>query len=205
MSTSQKKIGDRIRITAGQNKDQIGTLVDKERRGWKVELADGQHITVPFPQVQLFQEDALVEPTNANAEQSEINADGEVTVHFSIADINRAKPSSETPASTETIAEACETEQTDSSDGEAVTHEASESERTDTSDITKLNVKGLQALAKSKGIAIARTRDDFLRIILQKNPEADPGQLRGKILFDTVSQMHISRLRTKQDLLNLLA
>ncbi|NQT35036.1 KOW motif-containing protein [bacterium] len=33
MSTPKKKIGDRVMITAGQNKDKVGAIVDKERRG----------------------------------------------------------------------------------------------------------------------------------------------------------------------------
>ena len=211
MSTSQKQIGDRVRITAGQNKNSIGTLADKVRRGWVVELEDGQKVIIPFPQVQLLQEDdnqspSTVEPVNtskAEIERSEINADGEVTVHFSIDDINRPKTPSETPVSTE--------QTVSSEDGETQSNEEtdtpteSEPAHADTDDISKLNVKGLQRLAKQRGISIARTKDDFLKIIEEKNPDEDLERLKGKVLFDRVTDLHISRLRTKQDLLNLLS
>ncbi len=33
MSAREKQIGDSVRITGGQNKDKVGAIVDKERRG----------------------------------------------------------------------------------------------------------------------------------------------------------------------------
>ena len=68
-----------------------------------------------------------------------------------------------------------------------------------------LTVKQLQALVKQRGIGIARTKSDFLRIIKEKNPEEDLEPLKGKVLFDRVSELHISRLRTKEDLVRMLS
>jgi len=59
-------------------------------------------------------------------------------------------------------------------------------------------------LAKLHGIGITRTKPDFLRIIKEKNPDEDLDQLKGKTLFHRVSELHISRLRTKEDLVRLL-
>ena len=54
-------------------------------------------------------------------------------------------------------------------------------------------------------MAIARTKADFLRIIKEKNPSEDMDQLKGKILFDRVSELHISRLKSKEELQKLIA
>ena len=210
MSTSQKQIGDRVRITAGQHKGENGQLVGKERRGWQVELEDGERVAVSFPHVQTVTEEDTqnlppIEPVNAEVEHSEINADGEITVSFNLDDINRPKTPSETPVSTETTVDAGDAEETDSSDEDTASSAASESAQVDTDGITKLTVKQLQSLAKQRGVAIARTKSDFFRIIKEKNPDEDMERLKGKILFDRVTELHISRLRTKHDLLNLLS
>ena len=63
----------------------------------------------------------------------------------------------------------------------------------------------IRELSKQKGIAIARTKADFLRIIKEKNLDEDLERLKGKVLFDRVSELHISRLRSKEDLQALLA
>ena len=70
---------------------------------------------------------------------------------------------------------------------------------------TKMTVKQLQALAKQRGIGIARTKPDFLRIIKEKNSDEDLDQIVEKTLFDRVSELHISRLRTKDDLVRMLS
>ena len=72
-------------------------------------------------------------------------------------------------------------------------------------DITKLNTLQLRELAKRKGVSIARTKEDFLRIIKEKKPSEDLERLKGKVLFDRVSELRISRLRSKEDLQKLLA
>ena len=87
----------------------------------------------------------------------------------------------------------------------SVTQDTKEKATMTHSDFSRLTVKQLHELAKSKGIAIARTRIDFLKLILVKNPASDQNLLRGKDLFDTVKHMHISRLRSKEDLIGKLS
>ena len=71
--------------------------------------------------------------------------------------------------------------------------------------IAKMTTLQLRELAKQKGVAIARTKADFLRIIKEKNSSEDLERLKGKVLFDRVSELHISRLRSKGELQNILA
>jgi len=97
-----------------------------------------------------------------------------------------------------------EIKQTDNSEATSNTEEQDPKAEAGAQDITKMTVKQLQALAKQRGIGIARTKSDFLRIIKEKNPDEDLDQLTGKTLFNRVGELHISRLRTKEDLVRLL-
>jgi len=177
MSTRKKQIGDRVMVTAGQHRDKVGTIVDKERRGWTIELEDGSRVTASFPMVALVE--AAAQPEQASREQAQTTTEAESPV-----------------------VEAEESQEADpTAQGEAEsTTETPEGEQ----EITKMTVKQLQALAKQHGIGIARTKDDFLRIIKAKYPEEDLERLKGKVLFDRVSELHISRLRTKEDLVQRL-
>ena len=58
----------------------------------------------------------------------------------------------------------------------------------------------LWELAKRKGVAIVRTKANFLRIIKEKNLVEKLEQLKVKVLFDRMSELHISRLRSKDKL-----
>ena len=71
--------------------------------------------------------------------------------------------------------------------------------------LTKMTTIQLCDLAKRKGVSVARTKADFLRIIKEKHPGEDLERLKGKVLFDRVSELHISRLRSKKELQKLLA
>jgi len=174
MSTTKKQIGDRIRITGGQYKNSIGKLVAKERRGWMVELEDGQQVAVSFPMVILV--------------EAAVDKEVEATVV-------REEPQQQPP----------EAENAGEAEPAAETHTAPEqSNEGNDQEITKMTVKQLQVLAKQRGIGIARTKSDFLRIIKEKNPDEDLDQLTGKTLFNRVSELHISRLRTKEDLVRML-
>ena len=177
MSTTKKKIGDRIRITGGRHKDRVGVITGKERRGWTVELEDGSRVTVSFPMAALVETSAQTE--QAGGEQPQETAEVESTVAEAEAS-EKAEPTGQ---------------------GEAVpTPETPEGGQ----DLTKLSVKQLQTLAKQRGIGIARTKADFLRIIEAKYPDENLERLKGKALFDRVGELHISRLRSKADLMRLL-
>jgi len=186
MSTPKKKVGDRIRITGGRNKGRVGVITGKERRGWTVELEDGKQVNVSFPLA------ALVETTSNQAPET-----------TPMQEQPQPQPS-EAIGAGEADSEAGTTARsgrTDDSTGQSIQGDASGSEP---EDLTKLTVKQLQALAKQRGIGIARTKADFLRIIKAKHPDEDLERLKGKALFDRVSELHISRLRSKDDLLRLL-
>ncbi len=150
----QKKIGDRVMITGGPYRDQIGTLSAKERRSWVVELDDGIQVKVTFPMVVLIEADHNENAMNQTSEattQDELDTMGNST------------------------------------------------------EIKDMTVKQLQELAKQRGIGIARTKSDFLRIIKAKSPDEDLDQLTGKTLFNRVSELHISRLRSKAEIVSLLS
>ena len=176
MSTPKKKVGDRIRITGGQNKDKVGVIIEKERRGWTIELEDGSRVTASFPMVALVEVSAQTEQTGGEQQETtEVEsptAEAETSQEADPATQSDAEPTPETPEGGQ--------------------------------DIAKMTVKQLQALAKQRGIGIARTKDDFLRIIKEKNTDEDLELLKGKVLFDRVGELHISRLRSKQDLVILL-
>ena len=178
MTTPKKKVGDRVMITACQAKNKVGTIVDKERRGWMIELEDGSRVTASFPMVALVEASAQADP--AGGEQAQETTDAESPT-AEVETSQKADPSAQGEA--EPMPETPEGEQ----------------------DIAKMTVKQLQALAKQRGIGIARTKDDFLRIIKEKHPDEDLERLKGKVLFDRVSELHISRLRTKEDLVRMLS
>ncbi len=171
MSTAKKQLGDRVLITAGHCRDKIGKLVSKERRGWIVELDDGEKVSVSFP---------MIAVVRSVSEQESESTDEQSFENTPVEESN-----------VETSVETLES----NSDRETETSEQ---------DIAKMTVKELQNLAKQRGIGIARTKSDFLRIIKEKNPDEDLDQLVGKTLFNRVSELHVSRLRTKQDLIRLL-
>ena len=177
MSTPKKKVGDRIRITGGQNKDKVGVIIEKERRGWTIELEDGSRVTASFPMVTLVEASAQTEQTGSEQAQETTEVESPIAEAGAPQEADptiqgEAEPPPETPEGGQ--------------------------------DIAKMTVKQLQALAKQRGIGIARTKDDFLRIIKAKHPEEDLERLKGKVLFDRVSELHISRLRTKEDLVRML-
>ena len=178
MSTPKKKVGDRVMITAGQHKDKVGVIVDQERRGWVIELEDGVRVTASFPIVALVE--ASTEAEQAGEERAQEATEAESPV-----------------AEAEASQEADPTAQGDAEP----TPEIPEGEQ----DIAKMTVKELWALAKQRGVSVARTKDDFLRIIKAKHPEEDLERLKGKVLFDRVGELHISRLRTKEEMARLLS
>ena len=69
----------------------------------------------------------------------------------------------------------------------------------------KMTVVELQNVAKERKISVARTKADFVRIIQQQEPDIDVTTLKGPMLFNKVSELHISRLRSKKDLVELLS
>jgi len=177
MSTVKKQVGDQVMITAGQHKEKTGKLITKNRGGWTVELEDGQQVSTSFAMVALIPVTDGQETTEVQQTESSEDSSTEENAPSGVPDSNSQVK-----------------EQSTDSDQEG-----------DSPDVTKMTVKQLQALAKQRGIGIARTKPDFLRIIKEKCPDDDLDQLVGKVLFNRVSELHISRLRTKADLVKLLS
>jgi len=180
MSTVKKQVGDRVMITAGQHKDETGKLTAKNRGGWTVKLEDGQQVSASFPMVALLPS-AEEQEAQETTETQETESVSVVSSNDEVEALTESDPSSQS-----------EEQPNGAQDGGEST------------DITKMTVKQLQAQAKQRGIGIARTKSDFLRIIKEKNPDEDLDQLKGKTLFDRVTELHISRLRTKADLVRML-
>ena len=200
MSTVKKQVGDQVMITAGQYKNRAGKLIVKNRGGWTVELEDGQQVSASFAMVALIPEaEQQIEQTTEETQPAlEENPTGS----------NVSDPAEDTASQSESELPVEEGTTSELESGAGLTAEPSEQnsiQQTGDQDITKMTVKQLQALAKQRGIGIARTKPDFLRIIKEKNPDEDLDQLVGKTLFDRVSELHVSRLRTKEDLVKLLS
>ena len=72
-------------------------------------------------------------------------------------------------------------------------------------DLGTLTVKQLQTLAKQNGIAVARTKSDFIKLLDQAEPGIHHADLSGAALQAKVKQYNIAALRSKDDLATLLA
>ena len=72
-------------------------------------------------------------------------------------------------------------------------------------DLNGLTVKQLQTLAKQNGIAIARTKADFIKLLDAAEPGIPHGDLGGEPLKAKLAQYKIGALRSKEDLVALLA
>ena len=195
MSTQKKQLGDTVRINRGEYKDRMGVLEAKEQRTWLVRLETGEAVSVPFPFVEAV-------PQTDEAEVETITVAAEVTT-------TTEEPATDAVTTTEVaepevqIPEAVEpTEDTNTDTVETPTEVTGSPVN---AEIQSLTVKQLQELAKQKGIGIARTKADFLRIIGKMHLEEDLNTLKGPALFNRVTELHISRLRSKEDLQNFLS
>ena len=72
-------------------------------------------------------------------------------------------------------------------------------------DLNALTVKQLQALAKQNGIAVARTKSDFMKLLDAAEPGLGHADLSGAALQSKIKQYNIAALRSKDKLATLLA
>lgn len=72
-------------------------------------------------------------------------------------------------------------------------------------DLSTLTVKQLQTLAKGNGVAIARTKADFIKLLDAAEPGVSHSDLSGMALQAKIKQYNIAALRSKDDLAKLLA
>ncbi|NLN75015.1 MAG: minor capsid protein [Armatimonadetes bacterium] len=75
----------------------------------------------------------------------------------------------------------------------------------DIADLGTLTVKQLQTLAKQNGVAVARTKSDFIKLLDQAEPGIHHGDLSGTALQVKIKQYNIAALRSKDELAKLLA
>ena len=204
-SSNQKEVGDHVKISAGANKEKEGILQEKVRKGWNIKLQSGEVVLAAFPFIKLLAKAGESEesPQSEESQVGEPVPEPENSEAEEIAEQTNENPS---PASEETCDETVDAgEHAEQLPADASATQGVNEEIEIPDDIKKMTVAQLRDLAKQKGVSVARTKDDFLRIIKSMNSEEDLERLRGKVLFDRVSELHISRLRSKEDLQILLA
>ena len=206
-SSNQKEVGDHVRITAGASKGQEGVLQEKVSKGWNIKLQSGEIVLAAFPFIKLLAKAGESEESPQSEEPLESEAlpdsEPENSEAEEIAGDSNENPSLSSEETSEETSDA--SEDADQLPANAPADQGVNEEIEIPDDIKKMTVAQLRDLAKEKGVSIARTKDDFLRIIKSMNPEEDLESLKGKVLFDRVSELHISRLRSKEDLQRLLA
>ena len=196
-ATSQKQTGDLVTITGGPKKEQEGVLQEKVSKGWNIKLRSGEMVLTSFPFVVVL------------AKKGEFE-DGEPWKSILAGEVAEDQDAPNSPESPSTASETTGDELVESAVDAAQAPEGAagngrvEEDADIPENIEKMTILQLRELAKRKGVAIARTKTDFLRIIKEKNPDEDMERLKGKVLFDRVSELHISRLRSKEDLQKLL-
>ena len=204
-SSNQKEIGDHVKITAGACKGQEGVLQEKVSNGWNVKLHSGEVVLTAFPFIKLlakageFAESPQSEEPQDSETIPETESENRVTEIIEDANDNPSPASEELGEATIVI-----NEHADQSSATTPSNLGKDEEIEIPENIKKMTTVQLRDLAKQKGVSVARTKDDFFRIIKEKNPGEDLERLKGKILFDRVSELHISRLRSKEDLQKLL-
>ena len=216
MIETKKRIGDHVVVTGGKFKGLTGTIIQQQPRGWVVELEDARQVTIPFPLLRLTDQPHAEKPDSASINEEPEPPQDAVTAENDLPDALElaSNPEEEPQPLKEIVTEEIESfgapeEEPISETEEAPTESSGEPIDPPTepiaADLTKLSVIQLKELAKQRGVSVARTKEDFLRIIKEKYPEEDLDLLKGKALFDRVSELHISRLRSKQDLFERLS
>ena len=71
-------------------------------------------------------------------------------------------------------------------------------------DFNKLTIKQLQKLAQNNGIAVARTKKDFIKLLKPLEPNVDLDSLKGLELKNLIKKHKIGALRSKDELISLL-
>ena len=212
-TTSQKQPGDLVRITGGRNKTEEGILHEKTSKGWNVKLKNGEIVLTSFPFVVVlakkgeFEEgepwkSILIEDFAEDQDEPIPEAEPAIAEENSTAQNALESPCTTSEATVEAIGESSvnAAQAPAGTEGNGRIEENTEL----LENIAKMTTLQLRKLAKHKGVAIARTKADFLKLIKEKNPGEDLERLKGKVLFDRVSELHISRLRSKGDLRKLL-
>ena len=205
-ASSQKQAGDLVVITGGPKKEQEGILQEKVSKGWNIKLRNGEVVLTSFPFIKMIAKQGEFEDSEhwKSILAGEVAEDKDAPILVpeiggaNIIDQN--SPESPCTASGETGDEIAASGEfiTKAPTGAAGNGGVEDS-------IANMTILQLRGLAKRKGVSVARTKADFLRIIKEISPGENPERLKGKTLFDRVSELCISRLRSKEDLQKLLS
>ena len=206
-TTSQKRPGDLVTITGGVYKNKEGVLQEKVSNGWNIKLRSGEVVLTSFPFVKLIAKKGEFEenPQSEQPQDSELisETESEIEVEAEIVQNSPENPCLATKEIGEEIA--VPGENIAQSPSITPANGGLEEGTEIPENIAKMTTVQLRDLAKQKGVSVARTKADFLRIIKEKRPDEDLERLKGKVLFDRISELHISRLRSKEDLQKLLS
>ena len=212
-TTNPKQAGDLVKITGGLYKKEEAILHEKTSKGWNVKLKSGEIVLTSFPFVIVLAKKGEFE--NGEPWKSILAEDFAEDQDEPIPEAEPAIAQENTTAQDAPESPCTASEETGDAiiaPGEIAVQAPTETAETSSieentevpENIAKMNTLQLRELAKRKGVAIARTKADFLRLIKVKSPGEDLERLKGKVLFDRVSELHISRLRSKKDLRILL-
>ena len=212
--TNSKQVGDLVKITGGLYKKEEGILHEKTSKGWNVKLKSGEIVltSLPFvvvlakkgefengePWKSILAEDFAEDQDELIPEAEPVIAEENTTAQN--APESPCMPSEGTGDKIFTPGQIV----SQAPAGTAGNGEYQESTEIPVNMAVIMTILQLREFAKQKGVAIARTKENFLRIIGEKNPGEDLERLKWKVLFDRVSELHISSLRSKKELQKLL-
>ena len=222
MSTTtkvKKQIGDRVVITGGPRKGIQGNISELQGLKATIKLDDGTEVPagvawldlVPTEQPEAPAETATtvveIVSTETPVVTEEIATPPEVTPDTTPVEPQSVEPAvseqAPEPATIAPVSAPVAPNRTRKRNTEPSPETATESNVAQ-NQYEKMTVVELQNLAKERKISVARTKADFQRIIKELEPDIDIETLKGPALFNKVSELHISRLRSKKDLVELL-
>jgi len=193
ITKTKKKVGDWVVITGGPRKGTEGSISELQGLKAIIKLKDGTELPASIAWLD-FVESLTDQETESDSEALHFSAPTEDNLLF---DTEHPTSTGETP-SIEIVADPS---------GDPISElepENAPEVNVELCPVTKLTVAELKQIAKQRDISIARTKADFLRIIKELEPDCEIETLKGPALFNKVSELHISRLRSKQDLVELL-
>ena len=216
----KKQIGDRVVITGGPRKGIQGNISELQGLKATIKLDDGTEVPAGVAWIEFVQTEQPETPAETVSTEiepipvenpvviEEIETPPEVTFDTEPVEPQPAEPAvSEQALEPATIAPESAPvapKRTRKRNIDPAPETATESNVAQ-NPYEKMTVVELQNVAKGRKISVARTKADFQRIIKELEPDIDVTTLKGPALFNKVSELHISRLRSKNDLVELLS
>lgn len=223
-TTIKKQIGDRVVITGGPRKGIQGNISALQGLKATIKLDDGievpagvawlDFVTIEQPETPVVAATTEIESasTEIPVDTDEIATPPEVVSDNEQVIAELVEPQAESAVSEQPLEQApiapvtalVATKRTRKRTTKPTAASATEGDVAQ-NPYEKMTVVELQKLAKDRDISVARTKADFIRIIKELEPDCDAETLKGPALFNKISDLHISRLRSKQDLVVLLS